>query len=261
MTIEIEMPETMEPIATVPVDPSELINGDGSTEEEFAAVFGEAVESIGKDPEDIHCQGGDEPEDEPEEVTLTEEEHANYVMAWAKWEIECFDLEIAHSRNLEGLKEEQGLAAIAMKEAESEYKEAKRFHKDILAKWMELRDKGPTLPEEPKKEDFITKVEETIQEPVQRNEAEGSFADEPIDDSWRQIPTLEVIDGIDRMGEKKRDAIIHLYPTLGKLEDIRAEASRECVHFSDKLPKGCGKSIADAIEDRILETIAKLSKG
>ena len=80
---------------------------------------------------------------------------------------------------------------------------------------------GPTLPEEPKKEDFITKVEETIQEPVQRNEAEGSFADEPIDDSWRQIPTLEVIDGIDRMGEKKRDAIIHLYPTLGKLEDIR----------------------------------------
>ena len=258
MTIEIEMPE---PIAADPVDPSDLINGDGSTEEEFAAVFGEAVESIGRDPEDIHCQGGDEPEDGPEEVTLTEEEHANYLAAVEGWKVRCKDVSIHHEMHLAIMKDEQGIAAIAMKEAESEYKEAKRFHKDILAKWMDLRDKGPTLPEEPKKEDFITKVEEPVQEPVQRNEAEGSFADEPIDDSWRQIPTLEVIDGIDRMGEKKRDAIIHLYPTLGKLEDIRAEASRECVHFSDKLPKGCGKSIADAIEDRILETIAKLSKG
>lgn len=78
------------------------------------------------------------------------------------------------------------------------------------------------------------------------------------EDGWRSILSLEVLSGIKGLGAKKLDALVELCPTLGALEDLRGEASKNGYgSFHDALPKGFGQAISDAIEDRMIEAIRK----
>lgn len=77
------------------------------------------------------------------------------------------------------------------------------------------------------------------------------------DDAWRAKPTAELLDGLKGLGQKKLDVLVEAAPTAGDLEDLRGEASRACLSFKDKLPSGFGQKIADAIEDRLIEHVAK----
>lgn len=88
--------------------------------------------------------------------------------------------------------------------------------------------------------------------------ATGSEPDAPGDD-WRDYPTAKLLDGIKGLGAKKLEAIVDLAPTAGKLESLRGEASYAHRQFREVLPKGCGESMADEIENRLIEHVAKFA--
>jgi hypothetical protein len=76
------------------------------------------------------------------------------------------------------------------------------------------------------------------------------------DDGWRLHATSDLLSGM-KGNKGKRDAVVDLAPTVGHLEDLRAEASKVCVPFNENLPKGCGKGFAQSIEDLLVEFIGK----
>ena len=75
--------------------------------------------------------------------------------------------------------------------------------------------------------------------------------------SWRDTPTAKLLEGLKGLGAKKLEAIIEVAPTAGKLESLRGEASMEHKAFKDVLPKGCGETLADEIENRLVDHVAK----
>lgn len=85
-------------------------------------------------------------------------------------------------------------------------------------------------------------------------ESEGSDGNAP---NWRVMETGQLLDGMKGLGAKKLEALCDAAPTAGDLEDLRGEASRAHLSFKDKLPAGFGQKIADAIEDRLIEHVAK----
>ena len=97
--------------------------------------------------------------------------------------------------------------------------------------------------------------------PLPRNPAAPAGqadADDPASGgSWRDTPTAKLLEGIKGMGAKKLEAIIEIAPTAGKLESLRGEASMEHKAFKDVLPKGCGEALADEIENRLVDHVAK----
>ena len=127
--------------------------------------------------------------------------------------------------------------------------------KEVLDEYTRLQLRGPDYPE--KKQPVVeAAAEETSQENdpyIQRvpNESED----------WRSIKTESILEGIKGLGEKKRDAILSDFPTLGHLQDARVEASKEWKTFKDKLPKGCGEKLAQRIEDAMLDLIPLQTEG
>jgi len=92
------------------------------------------------------------------------------------------------------------------------------------------------------------------------NQAAGDQVDNDAEasaDAWRDKPTADLLDGLKGLGQKKLDALVDAAPTAGDLEDLRGEASRAHQAFREKLPSGFGQKIADAIEDRLIEHVAK----
>ena len=97
--------------------------------------------------------------------------------------------------------------------------------------------------------------------PLPRNPAAPAGqedADDPASGgSWRDTPTAKLLEGIKGMGAKKLEAICEIAPTAGKLESLRGEASMEHKAFKEVLPKGCGEALADEIENRLVDHVAK----
>lgn len=89
------------------------------------------------------------------------------------------------------------------------------------------------------------------------SEPEAESDDGQTDDSWRDKPTGELLDGVNGFGAKKRDALIDVAPTAGDLEDLRGQASKAHKSFREVLPNGFGQKLADAIEDRLIDHVAK----
>lgn len=81
--------------------------------------------------------------------------------------------------------------------------------------------------------------------------SEGSASD------WQSTPTKDLLAGIKGCGAKKLEAICDVAPTVGKLQDLRIEASTECRDFREVLPKGCGETLADEIINRLDDHIMK----
>jgi len=86
--------------------------------------------------------------------------------------------------------------------------------------------------------------------------AQSDDAEVAEDNGWRLHPTSELLSGM-KGSNNKRDVVAEAIPTVGQLEDLRAEASKDCVGFHEKLPKGCGKGLAQSIEDLLVEFIGK----
>jgi hypothetical protein len=83
----------------------------------------------------------------------------------------------------------------------------------------------------------------------------------PVEESteWRNLATAELLAGITGLGKKKLDGICELAPTVGHLEDLRGEGSKQFKQFHEMLPKGCGQGIASMIEDRLTLHVRKHS--
>lgn len=90
--------------------------------------------------------------------------------------------------------------------------------------------------------------------------ATGKESDKQPSDSsnWRDASTRELIKDIKGMGPQKLDRICSLAPTVGQLEDLRGQASVECEPFKSVLPKGCGEELASAIEEKLLDYVARI---
>lgn len=109
-------------------------------------------------------------------------------------------------------------------------------------------------------------VVEWLETEADSDEGTEDDADQEDDDSepadpnaWRAVPSRELgLDTIKGFGAKKRDAFYELCPTLGDIEDLRAQASKEHKPFADLLPDGMGATLAERIEEKILDYLATI---
>ena len=92
------------------------------------------------------------------------------------------------------------------------------------------------------------------------NQQASESSDDQDEYAWRDKPTDELLQGVKGMGDKKVEAIMELAPTAGHLEDLRGEASKAHMSFKEKLPKGFGQSLSDAIEDKLIQLVASCAK-
>jgi len=78
-----------------------------------------------------------------------------------------------------------------------------------------------------------------------------------VDDlqDWRDYPTSSLLAGVKGMGAKKLDAIVEDAPTVGRLEDLRGQASISFKHFKEVLPKGFGEELCERIEQKLEDYI------
>lgn len=132
------------------------------------------------------------------------------------------------------------------KEILNEAKENAKIAKDTLsvavAQLQSFVSKGVQYRTKPTKK---PKKEEAAQE-------DSSFQPNVIPDSeWRSWGTDTILEGIEGLGSKKREALLEHFPTFGKLMDAREESGREHISFHTLLPKGIGESIGTEIINRM----------
>jgi len=75
------------------------------------------------------------------------------------------------------------------------------------------------------------------------------------ENGWRLLGTAELCDGIKGLSKKKMETLVEAAATVGDLEDLRGEASKQCKLFCKLLPKGIGEGVAQAIEDRLVKHV------
>lgn len=203
----------------------------------FDEIFGEPVEyraeyvdSPTQTASEVLPQIGEifastESEEAPPTETTTERAYPEYVVQFY--------------RDIEQAKDDLAEAAKRKAELEVELKLAKSKYKEALDYLVTLEKRGP---QEPK----------AVVPPIG-----GSDPTTEDDGEWRKISTTTVLDGIEGMGTRKRQAVLDEFPTLGELEDARAKAYLAHKPFKDALPKGIGNEMAQRIEDKIGDVICK----
>lgn len=182
-----------------------------------------------------------------------------------RWEIDCQEAVKQHAISIDQTKEMMIDLDREISHVTEQLKSLKDQKKGSVERLIQLETRGPELPPKPQSKP-AKKANDSSADSVgcEANNATATTSDvkEPnTDDSWRAIPASKILEGIERLGKKKLEAITEAFPTLGHLEDIRGEASKEHLHFSAKLPDGIGKGIADKIEERMMDEIAKFSVG
>lgn len=109
--------------------------------------------------------------------------------------------------------------------------------------------------------DKAVQIAEAVGVPVETFVPEDARTQLP--GTWQSLPTRELLTSNGRitgLSETKLAAICEQVPTVGALETIRGEASKEHRPFADLLPKGIGETVAGRIEERLIEWIAKCSQ-
>jgi hypothetical protein len=190
---------------------------------------------------------------------LSDDEKIAFDRAFAKYTRASWKAEDDHKDQIQNLKEAHTSASLIRSRIEGELKAAKKTEKSILGELETLIAKGPEYPEKPTPDMFVGKGADSVLEPtspLSQSSGANEF-DFSQDETWRAISTELVLEKIaSGLGPKKRDAILSEFPTLGALVECKIEASKEFVHFSQKLPKGVGVELADSIEDAIEATLA-----
>ena len=156
-------------------------------------------------------------------------------------EIKCLSEIAKCTQNIEDMEEE-------ISDLKSRQKDCKDFLKGETIRLRrlgsELKDiiEGKPLPVE-------SGIKETPQTVFASSVTESG--------SWRSMPIEEAMDGVKGLGKSKMEKLANEATTLGKLEDLRGEASLQHKSFRELLPKGFGQTLADAMENRLTELVAK----
>lgn len=77
------------------------------------------------------------------------------------------------------------------------------------------------------------------------------------DDAWRSEPLESILGDVKGLGKAKRESLLDAIPTLGKFENMRAEAAREYLQLKDLMPKGIGQGICDQLEEAALNWLSR----
>jgi hypothetical protein len=220
------------------VDAAAMVNGDGMAEVDQVAQIAPPLVDI--PASQIYEDQGQSFDD-----VIHQKHSEEYFMA-------RFQAEVQHERDIAEHKEAHTLASLAREQAEAIYKDAKAEEKAALSALSNLIRRGPQYPPDPSQ---ASAIDQAVSSGGERSAI--TLDDPDADQTWRTITTLSLLDGIKGLGDKKRDAIISLAPTLGDLEELRGKAGIAHKQFSEVLPKGVGSSLADEIEERIWSAMRK----
>jgi hypothetical protein len=194
--------------------------------------------------------------DEAGEVTSTADPEPEYVVVSAVDEVlPEWDEAAEHAKDdakfmadLRETSEEVKQATELVDQLKAALKDAKAELAVASKRLQRLAATGPTYrtKPEPKPETTENDLPE-MGDPFEDDHEEST--------EWRSIKTDTLLEGIERLGAKKRESIIDACPTLGDLEDLRGEASKQFKQFKDLLPKGIGDGIASELEERMYEAM------
>jgi hypothetical protein len=181
----------------------------------------------------------------------------------SKWEQDCNEATKQHEISIEQTKALMVELDKQISYKTDELKSIKDEKKGAVERLIRLELKGPEFPPKPQPKPIAAASggASNAGESTEGNTTAADVREPNTDDSWRLIASAQILKGIERLGQKKIGSIVDSYPTLGSLEDLRGEASKQHKHFSEVLPDGIGKTIADKIEERMMDEIAKFSVG
>lgn len=150
----------------------------------------------------------------------------------------------AFNEKLKAAEDDYMEASLYVKDLQERLKKAKKEQKEALDYVWDLKLEGPAIPT-------------SLPDPDKVALTETEFSE---DTTWREITMLEVIDGIEGLGTKKRQALLEAFENFGQLEDARSKASTQHKPFKDILPDGLGETVAQKLDDRISEVWAQHRK-
>lgn len=241
MAMEVEYvdygPETVD-LDQENVSAADIVNGDGQTPPPIANQE-ESADETDETTTLVDDGTTDDPADEFDNAEFTDVDMNE----------QREQAEHAHAIEVADAKEEHFDLAVRRSEAEANLKELKADEKAALKNLKNLLRRGPNYPRPP------DKIAKAVKEGGERSAIQ---VDDPnADESWKAIPTSSLLEGIKGMGDKKVEAVIALAPTLGDMEELRAQAGIAHKPFASVLPRGVGGTLADELEERVLDAVAK----
>lgn len=192
-----------------------------------------------------------EAKDQPGDVIVSDPVQPSSENTTATPELQAMTLEQAQKvaqdafdEKIKAAEEEYMEASLYVKDLQERLKKAKKEQKEALDYIWDLKLEGPAIPTSLPNQDKVALTDSQVSE----------------DTTWREITMLQVIDGIDGLGTKKREALLGAFENFGQLEDARAKASSQHKPFKDVLPDGLGETVAQKLDDRISEVWAEHRK-
>jgi hypothetical protein len=134
--------------------------------------------------------------------------------------------------------------ALMRQRIEDELKEIKQEEKALLKKLQRLMNRD--LEEETKQPDKQTDSITDDSQPMLPFEETSAVS---VTDKWEKISAETVLSYIPKLSAKKKEALMDVFQNLKQMEDLRGDASRQFKHFSELLPEGIGKVLADQLEE------------
>lgn len=243
---------------------SETINDEFLTDEIFEDVDDEDQQSVSR-PDEVRGSGsGSESsndgsfesaesssevsQSEPATDSIIESEPVE--IQWDE-EAEKRKDETAFFARLKELNEAIDYAKETLNEAKEEAKLAKDTLSVAVAQLQNFASKGVQYRKKPVPKPAVDPAKQASKsEPT--NASTNDAKPEQIPESeWRSWETATILEGIEGLGAKKRDALIEHFPTFGKLMDARTESTKEHVSFHSLLPKGIGETIGTELINRM----------
>lgn len=243
MAFEFETSEVAIDAGASPSAVADMINGNGGEVTSQPVAVEQPVTS-----EDSSLAGTDEPEIDEVAVSIELNRQID------EWDTKVWQAQEKYDQQIVDLRNQQVEAALEMSKAIEVAKHKRSVHKNVLEELEQMLAEGPFVPTKPTWDSVLDGMQKAA-----KAAATGESVDVQITADWESIATESVIKDLDGMGPKKLDQITHLYPTLGKLQAARTEASVDHKEFCEMLPKGCGRELASRIEDAVDQAILKVS--
>ena len=141
------------------------------------------------------------------------------------------------------------------KETLNEAKEEAKLAKDTLsvavAQLQNFASKGVQYRKKPVPKPAVDPAKQVSKSGTTNANCNDPKPEQISESEWRSWETATILEGIEGLGAKKRDALIEHFPTFGKLMDARTESTKEHVSFHSLLPKGIGETIGTELINRM----------
>lgn len=173
----------------------------------------------------------------------------------ANLEVRVIESEIEDAKeNLKILKSKLKLASAVLLQITSKGVEYRKKPKPIPVEARYVPPPSELISSAPP-DNKMKEVQEASALAVAQSVSAPSEAIKPEDpkpvENWEAIETASILEGIEGLGKKKREALLDSFPNLGKLMQARTEASKENLPFAKLLPKGIGETIGTEIINRM----------